>query len=403
MTTMDASDAEDVLGRSATLAMKATCGAALAFLVALFGVNAGTDAVDSVIGILIAAGFMYAVYWAWPKLIQLPSRDMPVMLMFGIYILFGLINWSTYANDPWTSLIGMMGISVFVLAVTAGWKEVRKAPVTAWFGMTMIFLYIVVSCMAAIISPYGEEAVMGATYQTWGTELKDGGTAVLGTDQLGRDFMSRLIYGARNTVGIAFATTALTFVVGSLLGLLAASLQGWVDQALSRVVDVLMAIPPLIFALVILSVVGTGALKMILIIALLDSTRVFRLARSVAMNIVVMDYVEAAKLRGERLWYIIWKEVLPNATAPLAAEFGLRFCFVFLFISSLSFLGLGLQPPTADWGAMVRESGNLINFFIAAPGLGVAPLLPAFAIAMLTVAVNFVVDWFLHKMSGLKE
>ncbi len=220
---------------------------------------------------------------------------------------------------------------------------------------------------------------------------------------MGRDYLSRMIYAIRNTVGIAIVTTALTFIVGAFVGLLAASLRGWVDQSLSRMVDVLMAIPPLIFALLILTVVGTGVIKLILVIALLDSTRVFRLSRSVAMNIVVMDYVEAAKLRGEKLMYVIWREVLPNAAAPLIAEFGLRFCFVFLFISSLSFLGLGLQPPTADLGSMVRDSANLINFYQYNKLMAITPLLPAFAIALLTIAVNFVVDWFLHKTSGLKE
>ena len=124
-----------------------------------------------------------------------------------------------------------------------------------------------------------------------------------------------MIFAIRNTVGIAIVTTALTFIVGAFVGLLAASLRGWVDQGLSRMADVLMAIPPLIFALLILTVVGTGVVKLVLVIALLDSTRVFRLSRSVAMNIVVMDYVEAAKLRGEKLMYVIWREVLPNAAA----------------------------------------------------------------------------------------
>jgi len=129
----------------------------------------------------------------------------------------------------------------------------------------------------------------------------------------------------------------------------------------------------------------------------LDSTRVFRLSRAVGMNVVVMEYVEAAKLRGEGLWWIIRSEILPNIMPPMVAEFGLRFCFVFLFISALSFLGLGIQPPTADWGSMVRDNATLITFG------DVTPLLPAGAIALLTVGVNFVVDWFLQKTSGLKE
>ena len=231
----------------------------------------------------------------------------------------------------------------------------------------------------------------------------------LGTDQIGRDILSRLIYGAQNTVGIAFATTVLAFLLGGTLGFLAATLQGWMDQVLSRGVDVLMAIPSLIFSLLLITVAsawvsGTGlTMAMILIIAVIDSTRVFRLARAVGMNIVVMDYIEAAKLRGEGLLYLIFREILPNATAPLLAEFGLRFCFVFLTISALSFLGLGIQPPLADWGTMVKDLSAFINYAGFAPQIAAAPLLAAGAIALLTVAVNFVVDWMLHRSSGLKE
>jgi peptide/nickel transport system permease protein len=209
--------------------------------------------------------------------------------------------------------------------------------------------------------------------------------------------LSRLIFGARNTIGIAVLTTALSFTIGGVLGLLAAVLGGWTDQLLSRLVDVLMAIPQLIFALVLLVIFGPSITNLILIIAVLDSTRVFRLTRAVAMNVVVLDFVEAARLQGEKLGWIMGREILPNILPPLVAEFGLRFCFVFLTIAALSFLGLGIQPPTADWGSMVRENSTLINYG------DITPLLPAAAIALLTVAVNFVVDWFLHKTSGLKE
>ena len=133
------------------------------------------------------------------------------------------------------------------------------------------------------------------------------------------------------------------------------------------------------------------------IVGVLDSTRIYRLTRAVAYNIVVMEFVEAARLRGENLWWIIRREILPNILPPLVSEFGLRFCFVFLSISGLSFLGLGLQPPTADWGSMVKETSSLISFG------DITPLLPAGAIALLTVAVNFVVDWMLHRSSGLKD
>ena len=270
-------------------------------------------------------------------------------------------------------------------------KVMRSAPLTASFGLFVIVVYIVAAVFAPVIAPYGEAEVIGGSYAPPDDKM------ILGGDQLGRDMFSRIIYGARNTVGIALLTTAIAFIVGSLAGLTAATLGGWVDQTLGRVVDTLMAIPQLVFALLLLTIVGTNVVNLILVIALLYSPLVFRLARAVAGNIVVMDYIEAARLRGEKTSYLIVKEILPNATAPLVAEFGLRFCFVFLAISALSFLGLGIQPPTADWGSMVRENATLISFG------EMTPLIPAAAIALLTVAVNFVVDWMLHLSSGLKE
>jgi peptide/nickel transport system permease protein len=281
--------------------------------------------------------------------------------------------------------------AVLAVAPRGAARVLRTAPLTASFGMAVILAYLLVAIFAPMIAPYGEREVVGAQYLPWSAEH------LLGTDNLGRDMFSRLIFGARNSVGIAFATTLIAFLVGSALGLLAAAVGGLLDQALSRVVDVLMAIPALIFALLLLTILGTSILNMVLVIALIDSTRVYRLARAVAMNIVVMDYIEAARLRGEGLGRLIGREILPNAAAPLVAEFGLRFCFVFLSISALSFLGLGIQPPTADWGSMVRDNAALITFG------DVTPLLPAGAIALLTVAVNFVVDWMLHRASGLRE
>ena len=270
-------------------------------------------------------------------------------------------------------------------------KVMRNAPLTASFGLFVIVVYVVAAVFAPVIAPYGESEVIGSSYAPPDEAM------ILGGDQLGRDMFSRIIYGARNTVGIAVLTTAIAFLVGSLTGLMAATLGGWVDQACGRIVDTLMAIPQLVFALLLLTIVGTNVVNLILVIALLYSPLVFRLARAVAGNIVVMDYIEAARLRGEKTWYLIVSEILPNATAPLVAEFGLRFCFVFLAISALSFLGLGIQPPTADWGSMVRENATLISFG------EITPLIPAAAIALLTVAVNLVVDWMLQLSSGLKE
>jgi peptide/nickel transport system permease protein len=267
----------------------------------------------------------------------------------------------------------------------------RAMPVTAAFGIAIILIYVLVAVFAPVLAPFTEREIVGDKYMAWGEPF------VLGTDSLGRDMLSRLIFGARNTVGIAFATTLIAFLIGTALGLWAAVTGGWPDQTLSRIVDALMAIPALIFSLLLLTIFGTSVVTLVLVIAVVDSTRVFRLARSVAEGVVVMDYVEAARLRGEGKLYLITREILPNVTAPLVAEFGLRFCFVFLSISALSFLGVGIQPPAADWGSMVRETAVLINFG------DVTPLLPAGCIALLTVAVNFVVDWQLHRASGLKE
>jgi peptide/nickel transport system permease protein len=270
-------------------------------------------------------------------------------------------------------------------------SELKKSPFTAKFGLTVILLYVIAAIFAPLIAPYGEAEIVGSEYELWSDQF------MLGTDALGRDMFSRLIYGARNTVGIAFLTTCLAFLVGGSCGILAAIFGGWTDQLLSRLVDVLMAIPQLIFALLLLTIFGTSIPTLIIVIALLDSTRVFRLARATSLNVVVLDFVEAARLRGEGTVWLTVREVLPNIASPLVAEFGLRFCFVFLTIAGLSFLGLGMQPPTADWGSMVRDNAALITYG------DITPLLPAAAIALLTVSVNFVIDWFLHKASGLKE
>lgn len=293
----------------------------------------------------------------------------------------------------------------------------RKAPLSAWLGLIVVLIYIIVALFAPLIAPHGEAQLFDVAYEPWMYQLQfiwinfgavslpywmslepTGSQFMLGTDQLGRDVLSRLIFGARNTIGIAFATTVLAFVVGGTLGILSAVIRkGWFEVLLNRIVEALMSIPALIFTLMLLSIFGASLINLVLIIALLDATRVFRLARAVAMNVVVMEYVEAAVLRGEYLWWIMRREILPNVASPLISEFGIRFCFVFLNISALSFLGIGIQPPLADWGSMVRESALLITFG------DITPLLPATAIAVLTIAVNLIVDWFLNMTSGLRD
>ncbi len=366
-------------------------------------------------------------------------RDMPFGVAFGYVlgaVVLGWLAWAYLQSMSDDQLVAnkfyflqlavngmiMFGIAAWLFrllgrAVGTSWtrKMFRSMPLTASFGILMILIYAFTAIFAGVIAPYGQEQILQgvAANITPGGDPKLGGNPdfPLGTDQIGRDILSRLIYGAQNTVGIAFITTLLAFFLGGSLGFLAATLGGWLDQLLSRAVDVLMAIPSLIFALLLMTIASVWSSQlgipltvfMVLIIAVIDSTRVYRLARAVGQNIVVMDYIEAAKLRGEGLGYLVFKEILPNATAPLLAEFGLRFCFVFLTIAALSFLGVGIQPPLADWGTMVRDSAAFINYAQIAPKASLTPLLAAGSIALLTVAVNFVVDWMLHKSSGLKE
>ncbi|MEY4236144.1 MAG: hypothetical protein RLZZ454_1402 [Pseudomonadota bacterium] len=259
----------------------------------------------------------------------------------------------------------------------------HKLTVSAAFGMAVIALFVIVSLFTPWLAPFPESANVGGTWDEPSMTMWFGG------DQIGRDMLTRMMYGARMTIGVALAITSLSFLIGILSGFVSAVVGSWVDIFFSRLVDVMLSIPGLIFALIILGVFGSSIPVLILTIAVLDSTRVFRLARALGINLTVMEYVEAARLRGEGLWWVITREILPNAWAPLVSEFGLRFCFNFLFIAGLSFLGLGIQPPYADLGGMVRENAAAINFGM------MAPIYPATAIALLTVSVNLVVDWML--------
>ena len=367
------------------------------FVLVLFLENLRDNTWWAILGILLIHVYSVLMLRMWSKLERSTAGDTLIVTLTLEYVLIAVLFWDRFSGWPWSAFFGLFLVQACAYLVVRFWKELSKAPPTAWFGLVVILFYVLVAATAPIIAPFTETEIVGAEYELWG------GQFLLGTDNLGRDMLTRLVYGARNTIGIAFVATCLAFFIGAFGGFMAAALGGWVDMILGRVVDVLMAIPSLIFALLLLTILGTSIPVLIMIIAVLDSTRVFRLARAVGMNIVVMDFVEVARLRGEGLWWVIRREVLPNAMPPLVAEFGLRFCFVFLFLSALSFLGLGIQPPTADWGSMVRDNATLISFVVDDVQLGIMPLLPAAAIALLTVGVNFVVDWFLHKTSGLRD
>jgi len=265
-----------------------------------------------------------------------------------------------------------------------------RIPPAALIGLFFTSLYFLAAIFAGLLAPYGMAEVVGDSWEPWSA------THLLGTDSIGRDLLSRMIWGGQTTIFIAAAATVLSFTMGSVLGFLAAVSGGWVDQLLSRTVDLMMSIPALISALVVLSVLPVTIPTLIVVMGILDSTRVYRLARAVAVDIAVMDYVEAARLRGERQAWIIFREILPNAVSPLVSEMGLRFIFAVLFISTLSFLGLGVQPPLADWGGIVKENREGIVYGIP------AALIPAFAIATLAISVNLVADWVLNRTTSLK-
>ena len=264
-----------------------------------------------------------------------------------------------------------------------------KITTPAWIGIGILAFWILVSIFGPLIAPHDE----GTMVSTESFKLVEE-AGFLGTDYLGRDLLSRVIYGARMTLGLAAIATALSFTGGIALGFFAAISRGWIDQVLSRLIDAIMAFPSIMLALIIIGGLGTSLPIVILTVALIDATRVFRVARALALDISVMDYVEAARVRGEQTMWVMRREILPNTLAPLTAELGIRYTFAILFISSLSFLGLGVQPPGADWGVMVKE--NLQGLAYGAP----AALIPAFCIATVSIAVNLLVDWFVDESSG---
>ena len=268
--------------------------------------------------------------------------------------------------------------------------RLRDIPITAWIGIIGIAIAFICALFAPWIAPYGETQVVGDVWAPADANY------VFGLDNLGRDILSRLIYGARTTLLVASAATIISFSLGVILSFTAAVSRGLIDTVFSRFNDLMMSIPTLIFALVVLAVLPQNIIVLILVMAILDSTRVYRLGRAVALDVAVMEFVEAAKLRGEGKLWIIFREILPNTLSPLLAEFGLRFAFSILFLSTLSFLGLGIQPPAADWGGMVKDNKDGIIFGIS------AALVPGSAIAVLAICVNLVVDWLLKRTSSLK-
>lgn len=266
----------------------------------------------------------------------------------------------------------------------------------SWVGKiatAIVVFWMVIAVIGPFVAPF-HEMDMDGDDSFMDAHSNEYGTFYLGTDYLGRDTFSRVIWGARMTIGISLASTFLAYLLGITLGIAAAVKGGWVDMVISRANDAILALPSIMLGLIAIAAFGASIPILVIIAGIIYASSVFRIARALGLDIMVQDFVEAARVRGEGVWWIVKSEVLPNAAMPLATDFGLRLVFVVLFISSLSFLGLGVQPPQADWGSMVRENlgGLTYNSWAA--------VWPAFAIASFTIAINLIVDDISAKSGG---
>ena len=286
---------------------------------------------------------------------------------------------------------------------TARFEELPDAPPRrrlklSWSGragLGVVVFWAAIVVIGPYLSPYHEADILdeslfivpGSDDPYPATDFQPPSrVAWLGTDYLGRDTLSRTLFGARTTIGISLISTLLAYLVGVTLGIAAAVGGSVLDTALSRLNDAILSIPSIMLALVMIAAIGSTIPILIVLTGLIYATSVFRVARALGLDVMVSDFVEAARVRGEGLWWIISREILPNIAMPMATDFGLRFVYIILFVSSLSFLGLGVQPPQSDWGSMVKES------LAGLPYGSIAPLVPALAIATLTISINLIVD-----------
>ncbi len=267
--------------------------------------------------------------------------------------------------------------------------KAKRPPLSKWgkAGLVILIAHILIAIVGPFFAPFAPGEIL--SFVAFAPPGEEG--TYLGTDYLGRDVLSRLLHGAGLTISLAAATTAAGFVTGVIVGFYAAEAGGSVDTFIFRIVDVVISFPPILLALVIIVGLGSSIPVLIGTVGIIQAPRVARIARAVAMDIGTQEYVEAARARGESIFSILTRETLPNSLMPLAAEFGLRLAYAVLLLAALSFLGLGIQPPLADWGALVRE--NLAGVYYG----GATIILPAVAIASLVVGINLLVDSLLAQ------
>lgn len=268
-------------------------------------------------------------------------------------------------------------------------RQRRLSPWVGGIGIGAISACVLVAVVGPWLAPHDPAQTLSNESFAFPPEV-----AFLGTDYLGRDLLSRLLHGGRLTLLLSLMTALVAFAFGLTLGFAAAIAGRWVDLLLSRIIDGLLAIPSIILALMVIGSLGTSVPVLIGTVAAIEGGRIFRVARALARDLSVMDFMEAARARGEGMLWLMLREMLPNAIGPLITEFGLRFTYTLLFISALSFLGFGIQPPSADWGAMVKE--NIEGLLYGSP----AALLPAACIAVATIGVNLLIDAYLDRAAA---
>ena len=257
----------------------------------------------------------------------------------------------------------------------------RDLPPTGWIGMVVVAFWITVAVFGPWLAPHGVgDMVSQEVFDPMSAQFP------LGSDYLGRDMLSRMLHGTRYSIGLALAAALLASGTGIALSLVAAVGPARVDEIVSRGMDALISVPSKIFALVMVAAFGSSVPLLLLTAAVTYAPGAFRIARATATQIAALDYVQSARARGESRTAIALLEILPNMRGPMLADFGLRFVFIVLLLAGLSFLGLGVQPPNADLGSLVRE--NLSGLTEAAP----AVFVPALSIASITIAVNLLID-----------
>ncbi|WP_395068514.1 ABC transporter permease [Paraburkholderia silvatlantica] len=256
-------------------------------------------------------------------------------------------------------------------------------------GLIISIAWIFIAIFGSAIAPYGMMDMSG------GKVFASSSLAYpLGTDFLGRDLLSRILFGARYSIGLALAATLIASTSGTLLALVSTVVGGWFDEIVCRIVDALLVTPSKILALLVIAIYGSDLRVLVLTAGVIYMPGAFRIAHSQAVGINAMEYVTVARLNGESTFHIACREILPNMIHPMFADFGLRFVYNVLMLSGLSFLGLGVQPPYADWGSLVRE--NLSGLSSGAS----AVIMPALAIATLTIGVNLLIDSLAVRRHG---